>query len=430
MNLTLGAFIAALRKEKGLTQRELSEMLSVSDKTVSHWERDETSPDISLLPVIADIFGITVDELLKGEKREAVKAEGEPPKKSEESKSTGILYALDIAFNRFRTKNFISIALSVIAVLCGFIAYYFKSADVGYAVFTVVLIVAVLLTALFRGGFTSALVSPYADKETLKNYGRKANRTTLCSLYFSFLCFVLCSCRMILFYTADIMLLLLIFLASGATVLLCEKTAIKKDLVSGSDKPVTIKKKTLLKFSSCLLCGVMLFTLFVSFSSKSRTEFMDEMAEYTTLSAEEFVALMEKEAPAPEEIYALTDGRWDLFTELLPSDKGTEYTFYPDFGADSTAIVPLDPDGDGEVTFTYNNLEIARYTSHTDGFAVYTHAQLLEAREAAEKAYTAFALLHLALCPAAVLLCAGIYFALKKFLLKNGKSENITLKFF
>lgn len=67
-NKTLGQFIAELRKEKGFTQRELSEMLQVSDKTISHWERDESSPDISILPELSAIFGITVDELLKKEK--------------------------------------------------------------------------------------------------------------------------------------------------------------------------------------------------------------------------------------------------------------------------------------------------------------------------------------------------------------------------
>ena len=67
-NKTLGQFIAELRKEKGLTQRELSEMVGVSDKTISHWERDESSPDISILPELSAIFGITVDELLKKEK--------------------------------------------------------------------------------------------------------------------------------------------------------------------------------------------------------------------------------------------------------------------------------------------------------------------------------------------------------------------------
>ena len=65
---TLGAFIALLRKEKGLTQKQLAELLNVSDKTVSHWECDETSPDISLLPLLAQTLGVTVDELLQGEK--------------------------------------------------------------------------------------------------------------------------------------------------------------------------------------------------------------------------------------------------------------------------------------------------------------------------------------------------------------------------
>ena len=68
---TLGAFIAQLRKEKGLTQKSLAELLNVSDKTVSHWECDETSPDISLLPTLADVFGITVDELLQGKKKQS-----------------------------------------------------------------------------------------------------------------------------------------------------------------------------------------------------------------------------------------------------------------------------------------------------------------------------------------------------------------------
>ena len=97
MNLTLGTFIAALRKEKGLTQRELAEMLCVSDKTVSHWERDETSPDISLLPVIAETFGITVDELLKGERNH--KETTEPEVKHD--KNTGILYALQNFYSFF-----------------------------------------------------------------------------------------------------------------------------------------------------------------------------------------------------------------------------------------------------------------------------------------------------------------------------------------
>ena len=54
----MGAFLTALRREKGWTQKELAELLHVSDKTVSRWERDESVPDLFLVPDIAQLYGI------------------------------------------------------------------------------------------------------------------------------------------------------------------------------------------------------------------------------------------------------------------------------------------------------------------------------------------------------------------------------------
>ena len=68
---TLGTFIAVLRKAKGLTQKQLAEMLNVSDKAVSRWERDECAPDLSVIPVLAEIFDITADELLRGQRKQS-----------------------------------------------------------------------------------------------------------------------------------------------------------------------------------------------------------------------------------------------------------------------------------------------------------------------------------------------------------------------
>ncbi len=65
---TMGSFIAALRKANGMTQKDVAEKLAVTDKAVSRWERDEALPDITFLPVLAEMFGVTCDELLKGEK--------------------------------------------------------------------------------------------------------------------------------------------------------------------------------------------------------------------------------------------------------------------------------------------------------------------------------------------------------------------------
>ena len=70
MSTTLGKRIAALRREKELKQDELAEKLGVSPQAVSKWENDQTCPDISLLPLLAQTLGVSVDELLSGKKEE------------------------------------------------------------------------------------------------------------------------------------------------------------------------------------------------------------------------------------------------------------------------------------------------------------------------------------------------------------------------
>lgn len=77
MELTLGKRIAMLRRQKELRQEDLAQMLEVSPQAVSKWENDQTCPDISLLPRLAEILGVTVDELLSGktEVQPAVKLE-------------------------------------------------------------------------------------------------------------------------------------------------------------------------------------------------------------------------------------------------------------------------------------------------------------------------------------------------------------------
>ena len=66
MEMTIGKRIAALRREKNLKQDDLAQMLEVSPQAVSKWENDQTCPDISLLPKLAKILGVSVDELLSG----------------------------------------------------------------------------------------------------------------------------------------------------------------------------------------------------------------------------------------------------------------------------------------------------------------------------------------------------------------------------
>ena len=63
-----GKFIAEMRKSKGLTQKQLAEALLISDKTVSKWECGNGLPEVSLMLPLCELLGITVNELLSGQK--------------------------------------------------------------------------------------------------------------------------------------------------------------------------------------------------------------------------------------------------------------------------------------------------------------------------------------------------------------------------
>ncbi|MDO4501004.1 MAG: helix-turn-helix transcriptional regulator [Erysipelotrichaceae bacterium] len=64
-NKTLGSMIQDLRKAHNMTQMELADKMGVTDKAVSKWERDLSCPDINSIPKLAEIFEISVDDLMQ-----------------------------------------------------------------------------------------------------------------------------------------------------------------------------------------------------------------------------------------------------------------------------------------------------------------------------------------------------------------------------
>ena len=74
---TLGQKIAELRKAKNMTQLELANKLNITDKAVSKWERDISCPDVSTFPKLAEILGVSVDELLQAHSSETKGTEKE-----------------------------------------------------------------------------------------------------------------------------------------------------------------------------------------------------------------------------------------------------------------------------------------------------------------------------------------------------------------
>ena len=93
---SIGKFIATLRKANGYTQAQLAEMLGVSNKTISNWENEVSYPDLSLIPVIADMFNVTSDELLRGEKNNKnVQVDNKPNEQYIEAKTNKIKDSLN-----------------------------------------------------------------------------------------------------------------------------------------------------------------------------------------------------------------------------------------------------------------------------------------------------------------------------------------------
>jgi len=109
---SIGKFIATLRKANGYTQAQLAEQLGVSNKTISNWENEVSYPDLSLIPVIADLFNVTSDELLRGAKNNNVQVEKKPNEQYVETKTNKIKDNLKKnLMNKYSNQVYISLGI-------------------------------------------------------------------------------------------------------------------------------------------------------------------------------------------------------------------------------------------------------------------------------------------------------------------------------
>ncbi len=181
---TIGSFIAVLRKSQGMTQRELAEKLCVSDKAVSRWERDETAPDLTLIPVIADIFGVTCDEILRGEKIQNaggnINSEAAPKKSSEKQ----LKHLINMNLAKFKKQLWIVLGITTAgAVLC-LTLYLAGYATFGLGAGIVFAIAAAVCLGVFSSGAALFSVeSDELDEESVLFYKRAIYKKTFrCAL--------------------------------------------------------------------------------------------------------------------------------------------------------------------------------------------------------------------------------------------------------
>ena len=128
-NAKTGALIRELRREKGITQKQLADALHVTDKAVSKWERGICAPDLALLEPLANELGCTILELISGERAQRDGESITDTKETEEAVKTAIDYSAGQIKQRLSStrRTYICVAALCLAVIIGFGALYLWS---------------------------------------------------------------------------------------------------------------------------------------------------------------------------------------------------------------------------------------------------------------------------------------------------------------
>lgn len=347
MKQNLGEFIAQLRKEKGLTQRELAEHLNVTDKTVSHWERGESSPDISALPILADVFGITVDELLRAEIKQQTYTAPQfvAPVPIDKTPNN---------YRNYKIVNIIAASISVMSIIMGiavkYLLVYFtytQTANVfAFFVSLAGIFVSLVLTVIFNIIFRNKL-NPDADN--FCKYRFRANRISSLNAYFAVFCLSLIPCFMRKHG--------FIFTAIAVTLILVAEFILGKTGVLSTEKAFENKLKEsiyLLRKSCAVLCSMLIILGGgVHFFFSAVYHPTAENIIYT--SAEEFKAYMETPQEKPDDSY-LVDGVsvTALMPTTLPPTTAPDGSGAPTGQQSPVVILPQGQESEDDIEEIYN----------------------------------------------------------------------------
>lgn len=171
---TIGKFISALRKAEGMTQKDLAEKLNVSDKSVSRWERDDGAPDISLIPVIAEIFGVTCDELLRGERKPAAERAEVPSEEKNIKAEKQLKRLIKLTLFRFKSQSYIAMAIAAVGFIAALIANLgFTKALLGFFLALAFIVAALVCEIIFINRAFFSVEDAELEVEEVSDFKRK-----------------------------------------------------------------------------------------------------------------------------------------------------------------------------------------------------------------------------------------------------------------
>ena len=430
---TIGSFIAVLRKANGMTQRELAEMLNVSDKTVIRWERDESAPDLSLIPVIAEIFGVTSDELLRGER----KPQNDTQEKTDTKREKQLQWIAESNKTKFTVKSIISVGISVIGIIAAMIANFgFTSGTVGFFICCVFIVASVICETAFTILAFSSVKSQDYEEETA-NICKKNFFKTACATFY-IIAVLFASTLPIIMWTGgkgyfgialeDWLIFGLAFAAGTALIcfilnIFIKNFAIKKEIFKISSNEAEKARR----ISSLTLrsLAALIAAVFVTYSGQFAIHevltplFFTEGTVFESYDA--FKAFMETDMPDTSYVEMTVNVSQTVAVpnyEDVPYDD--EITYYDDYGneiSEEEALTEYVYDDDGHLLckYIYRNQSVysIKYNHSSDDMlpiTVYTHEQFHEGRGVVET----FDTLFIAAYVAEIALTAIIYIMKRK----------------
>lgn len=176
-----GAFVAQLRKEQGLTQKAPASRLMISDKAVSKWEPGTTIPDTGLLIPLAELLGVTVTELLHGQRMEPRPI---PPEQVETIVKTAITYTEAAPTRAWQEKGRWGAVFVLAALVSSILLLFLRQNEL----LTEAILIPAVLTCLFSGYFcffVPTKLPDYYDRHKISGMHDGILRLNLPGLHFN-----------------------------------------------------------------------------------------------------------------------------------------------------------------------------------------------------------------------------------------------------
>lgn len=419
---TIGGFIAALRKANGMTQKDLADRLNVSDKTISRWERNDGDPDLSVIPVIAEIFGVTCDELLRGE-RKSPEERAEPldcadttPKGEKQRQRL-----LKATLSQYKSQTYIAMGVSVagfiVALICNLA---FLKAVLGFLCGAIFFAASIVCQAIFLNRSFLSVEDAGLDETDLSVFRKSvimlAEKSIGVTVAFTGFTFPLILVDAYMGLGVDSLLLFgvvgaaLFLLIYAVVCYFINASFIKRGTYTLDAKEAVVYRHNhkLKKICAVILVSILLATFIGHQFATSIWGPYSIMDGTTFTDYESFIAYMEQDIPYESHEYS------DYMTAPIPHEQIGETTYYDEFGNEisedeANRRTLEDKNGDVVCEYTDRNKSVVsmNYTPR-DGtilpITVHTQDDLDDARQKASIRHVIFGVAYCIECLAIVMI--------------------------